>query len=238
VTEGRFFDERSRHLDRFGPLLVLTVITVAGMSLVDLKGEADAVFPSVAATAVGTMIGVTLLLAIGAAGVVRRWRLVAGAFVAFAIVYSLIVLIVDLATEADTGAFRTDRASPVWMLIALVSPLAVVRRLVQHRRVTAATMYGAVAAYLLLAIAFAYTFLFMEGAGDAPFFTDAPDEPTTSFMYFSLVSITTVGYGDLTPAGDWARLLANTEAVIGQVYLVTFVAMLVGLMIQQREGGP
>jgi voltage-gated potassium channel Kch len=62
------------------------------------------------------------------------------------------------------------------------------------------------------------------------------EESTTSFMYFSLVTVTTLGYGDLSPVTDWARLLATTEAVIGQVYLVTVVAMLVGLFAQQRVG--
>ena len=60
-------------------------------------------------------------------------------------------------------------------------------------------------------------------------------DSTTSFMYFSLVSITTVGYGDLAAATDLGRLLAASEALVGQVYLVTFVAMIVGLRIRQRE---
>jgi voltage-gated potassium channel Kch len=51
-------------------------------------------------------------------------------------------------------------------------------------------------------------------------------------MYFSLTTITTVGYGDLTAQTHLGRLLANSEAVIGQVYLVTFVAMIVGLRAQ------
>jgi hypothetical protein len=48
-------------------------------------------------------------------------------------------------------------------------------------------------------------------------------------MYFSLATVTTVGYGDLAPASNIARLLSTSEALVGQVYLVTFVAMLVGL---------
>ena len=51
-------------------------------------------------------------------------------------------------------------------------------------------------------------------------------------MYFSLTTITTVGYGDLTAQTHLGRLLANSEAVVGQVYLVTFVAMIVGLRAQ------
>jgi len=51
-------------------------------------------------------------------------------------------------------------------------------------------------------------------------------------MYFSLVTVTTLGYGDLAAATNLGRLLSTTGAVIGQVYLVTFVAMLVALLAQ------
>jgi voltage-gated potassium channel Kch len=56
-------------------------------------------------------------------------------------------------------------------------------------------------------------------------------------MYFSLSTITTVGYGDLTAITPFARLIATAEAVSGQVYLVTFVAMLVGLRAQHWASG-
>ena len=56
-------------------------------------------------------------------------------------------------------------------------------------------------------------------------------------MYFSLSTITTTGYGDLTAASPFGRLLAMAEAVTGQVYLVTFVAMLVGLFAANRIAG-
>jgi hypothetical protein len=53
-------------------------------------------------------------------------------------------------------------------------------------------------------------------------------------MYFSLTTITTVGYGDLTAAAQPGRLLANTEAVVGQLYLVTFVGLLIGILTTQQ----
>jgi hypothetical protein len=56
-------------------------------------------------------------------------------------------------------------------------------------------------------------------------------------MYFSLTTITTTGFGDLTAASPFGRLLAMWEAVTGQVYLVTFVAMLVGLFAANRGRG-
>ena len=69
--------------------------------------------------------------------------------------------------------------------------------------------------YLLIAIAFFYVFLTLEVAQASIFF--AQEEPTGSLMYFSLSTITTVGFGDLFAISQPGRLFANTEAVIGQL---------------------
>ncbi len=176
--------------------------------------------------------GVTLLLALRASGIARRWQRVADALFVLAAILSLTFLGVAIASDADLRGFSSGRPSPLWVVIAVMTPLAVIRRLTKHRRVTRATMLGAVAAYLLIALAYWYVFLFVDGAQSEPFFGDAGEQATTSFMYFSLTTITTVGYGDLTAASNLGRLLATSEAVTGQVYLVTFVAMLVGLRIR------
>jgi voltage-gated potassium channel Kch len=54
------------------------------------------------------------------------------------------------------------------------------------------------------------------------------------FLYFSYVTLTTVGYGDLTAAGDLGRMLAVTEALLGQLYLVTVVALVIGNIGRER----
>ena len=58
-------------------------------------------------------------------------------------------------------------------------------------------------------------------------------------MYFSFVTIATLGYGDLTPHGDLGQMLAATEAIIGQLYLVSAVALLIGNLGRTRtEASP
>ncbi len=213
-------------------------MTVASLSLIDVTSETDAAWPEIALTATSLIVGATLVVALRASGLRRRWQHVAVGFVVFASTLSIGLLIVDLSTDADLSVFRSDRPSPIWVLIALVSPIAVIRRLTRHRRVTAQTLLGAIAAYLLIAIGFTYLYMFVGSVQDTPFFSsyvsDA-DVPSTSYMYFSMVTITTLGYGDLSPVSNLSRLLATTEAVVGQVYLVTFVAMVVGTFIQQRD---
>ena len=232
---GRFFDDQSAQLDRFGPLFGLTVLTVVVLSLVRLDRQEDSLATHAASAGVSIVIGVTLLLALRASGVAQRWRRAADIFVAVAVALSLGIFTVDLLSDADLSAYGLDRPSPIWVAVALVTPVAVVRRLLTHRRVSVGTLQGAIAAYLLIAVAFSYLFTFIDDLGSAgPFFEQTDDPASTSFTYFSLVTITTLGYGDLSPSGDLGRFLATTEAVVGQVYLVTFVAMIVGLLSQQR----
>jgi voltage-gated potassium channel Kch len=55
------------------------------------------------------------------------------------------------------------------------------------------------------------------------------------FQYFSFVTITTLGYGDVIPITDKASVLAMMEALIGQIYLVVLVAWLVGMHVSRRS---
>lgn len=114
----------------------------------------------------------------------------------------------------------------IWVLVLLAAPVVVVRRIASHDRVRNDTIIGAVCAYLLIALAFSYVYVWVDILS-GPMFGAA--EPSTAFPYFSLVTITTLGYGDLAPATEPARALATTEAIIGQVFLVVFVARLVSL---------
>ena len=118
----------------------------------------------------------------------------------------------------------TTRPEVLWLIAAALAPVVVARRLVEHRTVTVQTLLGAVAAYLQIAVAYAFAFQALDAVGARPFF--GVQVPTTSYMYASLTAISTLGYGDLVPVTELGRLVAVSEAIVGQVYLVTFVAML------------
>jgi len=116
----------------------------------------------------------------------------------------------------------------IWAVLSLFAPVVVVRRLLRHQDVTTRTLQGAISAYLLIPVAFQFVFLSVDELLPGGFF--GSPKPPMAFMYFSLTTITTVGYGDLAPAADVARLLATVEALLGEVFLVTFVALMVGLL--------
>lgn len=232
-TGRRLFDDASHQIDRFGLLLAISIAAVVALSLVDLRGPGNRLSDETGTIIVSVFVSATLLLTLRASGVARRYRLIADILVGIGLTFTILLILVD--RLVDTGSAALGRSSPsaLWIVLSFIAPVAVVRRLLQHRRPTASTLLGAVTAYLLIAIAFDFSFLAVDALGASPFF--GTEEPTTSFMYFSLTTITTLGYGDLTPVSPLGRLLSTTLAVVGQVYLVTFVAMIVGLMVGQRE---
>ena len=103
-------------------------------------------------------------------------------------------------------------------------------------KVTRDLISGAVVVYLLMAIMWTFIYRMIETMHPGSFTL-----PTTSiyertrFVYFSLVTITTLGYGDIVPKTSLARSLATLEAVVGQLYLITTVAWLVGVRVSQSR---
>lgn len=124
---------------------------------------------------------------------------------------------------------------PVLAVLA-AGMLAFVRR---GRRLTIDSIFATVAAYLLLALLFAQIYLCLitwdPGSFSLP--VEAAGRPAhllqSDMTYFSLVTLATVGYGDVLPATHTARMLAMFQAVIGVFYLAVVVAMFVGTYASQ-----
>jgi voltage-gated potassium channel Kch len=96
--------------------------------------------------------------------------------------------------------------------------------------------------YLLIGLAWSYAFTLLhtfsptsfEGIADA---TTAAHATAFQFIYYSFVTLTTLGYGEITPASPVAQTLAYLEAVTGQFYLTILVAALVGMLLSKRMTG-
>jgi hypothetical protein len=108
--------------------------------------------------------------------------------------------------------------------------------------VTADKIYGALCVYLLIGLTWGFMFLTLEGVQPGSFSlgqgqpNGIAKDPAT-LVYFSFVTLSTVGYGDITPLSPPARSLAFMEAIIGQIYLAVLVARLVGLHIASSMAG-
>ena len=95
-----------------------------------------------------------------------------------------------------------------------------------HVRVEAVS--GVLALYMLLGMAFAFTYGAIDQLGSGDVFADGTEATVSHCLYFSFTTLTTVGYGDIVTQSDLGHTLAIFEALLGQIYLVTVVSLLVG----------
>jgi Ion channel len=89
------------------------------------------------------------------------------------------------------------------------------------------SILGAICIYIALGMLFTFAYGAAAALGSGPFFAQGTDGTLPIRVYFSFVTLATLGYGDFTPASNLGRSLAVTEALLGQLYLVTVLALLV-----------
>jgi hypothetical protein len=178
--------------------------------------------------------GLTLLMALVASRV-HPWVL------RIALVGVSVSIIGTAAALIGFGHLGPTGARLLTALLVALAPVSIVRGViidVQKHGVTLHTMFGVLCIYLLLGILFAFLYGAVGALGSEPFFKQHASETTKNFLYFSFVTITTVGYGDLTAGTYFGRSIAIAEALAGQIYLVTVVAAIVGgLGANRRASG-
>ena len=94
---------------------------------------------------------------------------------------------------------------------------------------------GAVFGYFLLVVGWALFFDAMETWSPGAFALAADGDPFTELLYFSLVTITTLGYGDISPVAPFARISAGLEAATGTLYIAILIARIVGALGNRKE---
>jgi len=115
----------------------------------------------------------------------------------------------------------------------------VLREVLSHQRVTSETISGALCVYLLVALIWSQVYTVLEASDPGSF--RLPEGAGGGFAlqqaltYFSVVTQTTLGYGDVVPATPAARSLAIGQAIFGQLYLAVLIARLVALEIAHRS---
>jgi hypothetical protein len=120
-------------------------------------------------------------------------------------------------------------------LLTLGTALVIALSIVSQGEVNTQSVTGAICVYLLLGMIFVFVYGAVAALGDGPFFAQATDGTRSLRLYFSFVTLATLGYGDYTPASELGHTLAVMEALIGQLYLVTVVALLVANIGPRRR---
>lgn len=121
---------------------------------------------------------------------------------------------------------------PAALLVTATLPVTL-SRVLRHERVTHETVFGALCSYVLVGLLFAFAYLALDAVRDSPFFVQEGAHVASEYLYFSFVTLTTLGFGDLSPAVGLPQALTALEALVGQVFLVTLVARLVTLWVRQ-----
>lgn len=205
-------DEQHVPAYRFGIVLALLFVTFIFLA----SGPTGDWVPFVS----GVLQGATLLAALSAAGVKRRyWR--------FALVVVVVALVAALAVWLWGAESRSGILLLLNALLVATAPVVIARSLIRRRVIDLKTVMGALCIYVLLGMLWAFTFGTIGTLGSEPFFAQQSDATVADFLYFSFVTLTTTGYGDLTAAGGLGRAVAVLEALLGQLYLVTVVALIV-----------
>jgi Ion channel len=207
-------------VDRFGLVLGLLVFSYLMLAL----GGSSAPRILERSSAV-----VALWLALHASAVGPRVRLWAAAMLPVA----FLAIIVITQSVADITARGLGE---LWFVVVfLLTLIAVLRRVLTHQEVTLDTIYGALSAYLLLGLMFGSMYGAMADLGDQQVFVQVAEPSVALRHYFSFTTLTTLGYGDVTAATDIGRAVATLEAICGQIFLVTLIARLVANFAGRRS---
>ena len=123
-------------------------------------------------------------------------------------------------------------------LLYLIAPFSIVRHLMLRRDIDRETLLGAVAAYLLIGMFFAFAYKAASELGSVPFFGAAGHGTLSQDLFFSFVTMTTVGYGNLVPAANPGQTFAVLEALVGQLFLVVAIGKTISSLTPRRGQRP
>ncbi|ODR92021.1 hypothetical protein A8M32_07075 [Sinorhizobium alkalisoli] len=176
-------------------------------------------------TRLGELANVTLYLLVFG-GAVHAGRIGATSAVG---VIALLSMALALQVLSTLGIAGLDGPLLGLMLVIVVSALiATFAELVGSREMTTDSLAGAIFGYFMIATAWALLYLRLEAWQAGSFRIPNGGDLDMQLLYFSLVTITTVGYGDITPATPTAQVLSVLEAAIGTLYIAILIGRIVG----------
>jgi hypothetical protein len=216
---------RERRRGRFGAVLLATFATIlVTVALPEPEDDWGAVL-------LAGMQGGTLWLAFLAAGTSRRLVEVG------LVVWVMATAVIGLASTTSSSV--PEPVAPfVSLLLIAAAAAAILRHLVAKGKITLASVGGVLTVYLMIGLFFTYVYATVGKVTDeAPLKGEGPIDLSAE-VYFSFVTLATVGYGDLTPASDLVRGLAITQALLGQLYLVSLVALVISNLGRERPERP
>jgi hypothetical protein len=210
---------------RFGFGMVLLALLVIYASVVGFGDSraAGAIRP--------ILLAFVLVIAARLGSRAEDWRKIAAGAVAATVVAGVVAWLVG----EDRIATMVSSAAVVLLVVGAIVTIG--RVLVRRPVADLETVAGALAVYLLLALLFSALHQLLAAALGQPYangISNATD--SAAYLYFSVITIATVGFGDITPACAAARAVTMAEALVGQLYLVAVVGSVVGNWVRPSRG--
>jgi hypothetical protein len=206
---------RVRSSHSYGLVLLLIVVSFVFMSVAPNSNWADGVLL--------ILQSITLVTALWTSGVARTDSTLSLSLVALS---SLAVL--GLLVLGGNGFAGAVGILSGLLTVATIGTVAL--GVVDQGEANVRAVTGAVCVYVLIGLVFVFLYGALAKLGSGNFFAQGTDGTRSLRLYFSFVTLATLGYGDYTPAGSLGRTLAVVEALFGQLYLVTVIAVLVSRM--------
>jgi hypothetical protein len=220
-AEEEITTEASRWDDRYGALFVLILLST-------ILSTANTPWLKVAA--VMLQGGMVLFAFLVSRAPRRAWNL--------AIVLVPIGVILGIVGQVFDSRFAESITAVVYVILPAAAIVVLIRRIVKDLpSVSARAILGLLSVYLLMGMTFGALFATIAVISDEPFFAQIKTAQPVDFTYFSFVTLATVGYGDLTAANPMPRMLSAIEGLLGQLYLVTVVAVAVS-RVRRRGSQP
>lgn len=200
--------------DRYG--LVIATIFLNYVIAITVDGEAGSAWGLTAA-----LVTIWLVFTVSEA---RRVRRIAALAVPVAAVTALAL---TLSRPGREETLLQDLLVLANLTLYVIAPVVIVRHIVGRPRADLQTMLAGIAAYLLIGMSFAYGYRIIGAVQQAPLFGEAGTASMPDVMFFSFVTLTTTGYGNLVPVANPGQTLAVLEMIIGQLFLVIAMARIV-----------
>ncbi|MDH4049452.1 MAG: potassium channel family protein [Gammaproteobacteria bacterium] len=147
----------------------------------------------------------------------------------------ILLNVLSVSSEVTILDYLSRLAVILFLLLATWSGL---RQVVFSEEMNSNRIYGAICIYLLLGVTWSLLYNLLHTADAGAFsgaITSSSRESDVQWLYYSFVTLTTLGFGDILPVGPVARTLANAEAVFGVFYMAILVAMLVSAYAADRQ---
>ena len=223
------------HFDRLHQRLsdpLLTVLTLLLSFLLFVLGPMQS-----AGVVTGQHFGYFFGLVLLPAAFLYSRNVLVAAPIAVAIALVVMAALLDFERSPRSGLYLDSSA---WLIAGLALSVVVARAVFGPGRITYHRVVGAVLLYLIMGLTFVALYG-LVGLSTQDAFTNLPElhgdfAIAGNLIYFSFVTLTTTGYGDIAPLHPYARSLANVEAIIGQIYPATLLARLVTLELAHERG--